>query len=283
MTDKFEGPILAVDIGGTKTLLAVFEHRDGEPIEEIQFPTDKSYPDFLRDFKTHLGKLKDTHFVATGVGMPGILDRETGTGISFGNLGWKNVPIKADLETILGYPVFVENDAKVGALSEACYIKDDFKTVMFIPLGTGIGIGLITDGIIDTKYGDRGGKAVKVTFEGKQVEWESIVSGRAIKERFGKQATDITDESTWKIIAHDLALGLVQLVQEKHPDAFVIGGGAGSHFERYGELLKQELSVQLGDTIPAILPAKHPDQAVIYGCVELTKQNNGQFVAKTRL
>ncbi len=268
---------LAVDVGGTKTLLASFEESGGTPVKEVRFPTPEKYEDFLKDLAKHLTELDVEHFSAAGVGMPGRLDRENGICISYGNLGWKNTPVKADLEKVLNCPVFVENDAKVGGLSEAKLIGNGYNSVLYIPFGTGIGVAYIKNGVIDTTYGDRGGRAVLVNFEGRSdVIWEDIASGRAIKKRFGKIATDITDEESWKFIAHLWALGLKKLIDEREPEAVVIGGGAGKQFDRYGEYLKDELQVILDPTpFPAIVPAKHPEEAVLYGCIDLIKQNHG--------
>lgn len=265
---------LAIDVGGTKTLLASFEETGGAPVKEVRFATPKTYEEFLEVLKQQLKGFEDVHFSAAGVGMPGTLDRSAGVLVSYGNLGWKNNPVKSDLQTILGCPVFVENDAKVGGLSEALLIKNDFKKVMYITIGTGVGLTLIIDGVIDTTYGDRGGKAVPVMVDNQEVEWESIASGSAIKRQFGKMASEITDGQSWKVIAHNLALGLSKVIEEKQPEAVVIGGGAGKHFERYGELLKEELTTML-PVVPALLPAQHAEEAVIYGCIELIKQNHG--------
>lgn len=267
---------LAVDVGGTKTLLASFDEQAERFTQEVRFPTPDTYEQFLQDFQENLQKLSEKNFSAAGVAIPGVIDREHGIGVSYGNLDWKNNPVKEDVSRIIGGPVFIENDAKAGGLSEAMLINDEFKKVTFITLGTGIGIAFINDGVIDVTRGDRGGNAVLITHEGKEVSWEATISGSAIKRRFGKKATDITDEPTWKIIAHDLALGLSKIIADRQPEAVVVGGGAGKHFERYGDLLKAELTTMLPAPIPAILPAKHPEEAVIYGCVDLIKQNYGQ-------
>ncbi len=41
---------LAIDIGGTKTLLAVF-NREGKIVEQLKTPTDHNYDNFLKDLK----------------------------------------------------------------------------------------------------------------------------------------------------------------------------------------------------------------------------------------
>ncbi len=268
---------LAVDVGGTKTLLASFEEDGGSPIKEVRFETPpESYEEFLELFKQHLPELGVDKFSAAGIAIPGDVDRKNGIGIRYGNLFWVNTPVKSDVSAILNCPVFIENDAKAGGLSEALLIKNDFKKTLYVTLGTGIGIAYIEDGIIDTEYRDRGGLEVFVEKDGDpNVQWEAIVSGSAIKERYGKKATDITDVETWSLISNDLALGLKRLIGEKHPDAVVIGGGAGKHFERYGDLLKADLQKLGVNPLPAILPAKHAEEAVLYGCIDLIKQNNG--------
>lgn len=267
---------LAIDIGGTKTLLASFEETGEDPVRKVLFPTAPVYEDFLNDCQNGIGQLGVDHFSAVGIGSPGNSARATLETVSFGpNITWERHLLKDDFADLLHCPVYIENDAKVGALSEYNYVKHDFKHMLYVPLGTGIGVCLISDGVIDTSYGDGGGNVIFVEHEEKTPTWESIISGSAIKRRFGKRASDITDGATWEIIAHDLALGLSQLITERKPDIVVIGGGAGKPFERYGELLAQELSQMLKIPIPPILPAKHAEEAVIYGCIDLIKQNNG--------
>lgn len=267
---------LAVDVGGTKTLLAIFRETSGSPEKELKFPTPKNYQDFLNECRKHLALFGVTSLEAAGAGVPGRIDRTSGVGVSFGNLGWKNVPIKADLTRIFNCPVFIENDAKVGALSEYSYVKNEFKSLLYIPLGTGIGISYIKDGILDISRGDRGGRGITVNYEGQESTWEDLISGSAIKRRFGEKASDITDQKTWQVIANDLSLGITQLIEEYRPEAIVLGGGAGKHFERYGSLLKKAIQQSIDGAIPAILPAKHAEEAVVYGCLELIKQNYGK-------
>ncbi len=263
---------VGIDIGGTKVLMASFTN-EGQLRNHIKLPTPKLYDDLISLLHTNVAQLDDRGFQAAGVAIPGLVDREAHTGISFGNLGWRNVPIGRDLGRRLHCPVVIENDAKAGALSEALLIKNEFKNVLYIAIGTGIGVGYVSDGKIETNFADRGGNQLLLEYNGHLRPWESFASGKAIVQRFGKKASEITDKATWKIIAHDLALGIVELIALVETDAVVLGGGVGSYFERYEKYLKAEMEKYATPVLPtpAIRQAQHPEEAVVYGCYQLAK------------
>src|SRR3990167_6878333 len=116
---------LAVDIGGTKVLLAYFDE-NGAIKSAKRFPTPDTYHEFVEKFKTVLPALGQKTYKVAGVAIPGAVDRQNGVGIQFGNLSWKNVPIKKDLEDMIGAPVVLENDAKAAGYYEALNIINDF-------------------------------------------------------------------------------------------------------------------------------------------------------------
>ncbi|HET6924291.1 MAG TPA: ROK family protein, partial [Candidatus Saccharimonadales bacterium] len=230
-----------VDIGGTKVLAAVMDEH-GQITKRTKFPTPQKYEDFLAELKKTFHDFHVPEFQAAGVGMPATsMDRAEGRGLTFGNLPWRNVPIQGDLEQLLRCPVAIENDAKLGALSEYMLVKDKFHKVLYVTISTGIGVGLVDNGHIDTEVGDAGGKIMYIEHNNKLVAWESLASGHAIVERFGKKAMDITDEATWKLIAHDISRGLIELVAITEPEVVVIGGSVGTYFDRYAKYLEAAL------------------------------------------
>lgn len=262
-----------IDVGGTKTLVAVLDD-NGVITEQIKFPTPKNYDAFLRELKKALGSLPVTDFEAAGVGIPAsVLDREEGVGVLFPNLPWRNVTVKADAEDLLRCPVAIENDAKLAGLSEAMLVKDQYQKVLYVTVSTGIGIGLIVNQTIDTSFGDTGGNALILEHQGKHVTWESFASGRAIFEHYGKPARDITDKRVWHTIARHIASGLIELIALTEPELVVIGGSIGTYYDRYKEPLTDALKHYhlpiVG--IPAIIGAQRPETAVIYGCYDLAK------------
>jgi len=264
---------LAVDIGATKVLMAVFTN-DGKLLERTKFPTGESYAKLIDDLKTEFKKLKQQDFQKAVIAVPGLLDRQAGIGIAFGNRPWKNVPIRDDTEQFLNCPVLIENDAKLAALSEALLIINDFKKVLYVTISTGISAGLIVNGVIDPNLANSESGHMRLEHNGKLEKWQDFASGRAIVAKYGQRASEITDKTIWKAIAKDITVGLIDLIAVIQPEVIILGGGVGAHFDKFEKPLIQELnrySLPLVP-IPPIRMAQNPEEAVIYGCYSLAKR-----------
>ena len=266
--------IIAIDIGGTKTLVATCKP-DGTIVTEQRFETPDNYKAFLLAVSGAFAKIpqKDRHI--TSVAAPGKIDRKNGTVLAFGNLPWKNVPLQADIANISGTEVLLENDANLAGLSEAHNIKPLPHRALYITFSTGIGTGLVTDVYLDPEFLDSEGGNMLFEHEGKLVIWEKFASGKAIVAKYGKKASELNDPKAWDEIAKWFALGIVDLTAVLEPDVIIVGGGVGTHFKKYGAFLTKhinELTPVVVDK-PPIVPAKAPEQAVIYGCVILANQH----------
>lgn len=265
---------LAIDIGGSKTLLATFGD-DGKLLNEYKFATNADYAHFLGDLETALkvnfGHLDFTHACCA---VPGRVNRETGVAEDFGNLKWHNVPIQKDVGRLVSIPVSVENDANLAGLGEALLVHDEYKKVLYITISTGIGAGVIINGKIDSALADIEPGQMLLPYEGKLKQWEDFASGKALHERYGKLASEIDDPKIWKVFAKDVALGLYELLAVVQPEVVIIGGGVGAHFEKFDEFLDAELAKKPNNMvkIPPIIKARRPEEAVIYGCYAFTRQ-----------
>ncbi|HSX46268.1 MAG TPA: ROK family protein, partial [Candidatus Saccharimonadia bacterium] len=195
---------LGVDVGGTKTLVAVLSD-EGVILEKEKFPTPKKYGEWLADLEKTLKGFKNGDFLAAGVGVAASsLDRRNGIARAFGNLPWKNAPVQADVERVAECPAVVENDAKMAGLSEAMMLKDKFSRVAYVTVSTGIGFALIENCVINTGVGDGGGRTILLEYKDKLMPWEDFAGGRAIAEKYG-EAHDINDQATWQAICRELA------------------------------------------------------------------------------
>src|SRR4051812_20869482 len=135
---------LAIDVGGTKTLLAVFSE-DGEVVASHKIATDREYSKFLDNIKKIIdSELKDYQITHCCCAVPGTIDFNNGVALAFGNEDWRNVPIQKDIQKLLpSTKVLIHNDAKLAALSEAILLKDSYGKVLYLTISTGIGGGVV--------------------------------------------------------------------------------------------------------------------------------------------
>jgi glucokinase len=145
---------IGVDLGGTNLRIAAVED-SGRVLQSLSTSTDILLG---RDFviaemaiaiRELARQFSATHkLVGIGVGIPGIIDLATGTLHSAANLpGWSNYPVRAELETRLGVPVLLENDANCAALGEKWIgAGREVEDLCMITLGTGVGGGVVIDG-----------------------------------------------------------------------------------------------------------------------------------------
>ncbi len=260
--------IIAVDTGGTKTLVACYDESGSIVGEPVKFPTppeEKDYVFVLRNYLEETFEGQDIDAIV--IAIPGII--KDGVAIWCNNLEWKNFDVAKAFQGLLrGAPLFVENDANLAGLSETRILDPVPVSSLYVTVSTGIGSGVITNGKIDPglRHSEAGRSLVE--FDGAVREWESFASGKAIVKTYGKYARDITSERTWHQIADRISRGFLAIIPVIQPDTIIIGGSIGTYFSRYGADLKSILREKLPNHIPLpkLIPAKHPEEAVIYGC-----------------
>lgn len=265
---------LAIDIGGTKTLAVVFD--DSRTIvEQIKFPTPKNYQMFKTELLRVAAEFTTKEFTRGAIGIRGNIDREAGLSVMDDILPWGPVPVRDDCSAVFGCSFDLENDSKLAGLSEALEVKDTYHKVLYVTISTGIGTAFIVNGKLDADTQDSElGKSV-YEHEGEVRQLEDFASGKAIVEKYGKRASDLNDPEAWKNISFNLAIGLINATAAFTPEVIIIGGGVGSHFNKFEKPLLEAMARIKPKEIamPAVQQAKHPEEAVIYGCYELAKQH----------
>lgn len=266
---------LGIDVGGTKTLVASLDDH-GVIQEQVRFPTPQTYERFLEELEKTVAGLATKDFKACGIGIPAVIDRVNGIGKEFGHLDWHDVPVQRDVERIARCPVALDNDAKLAGLSEAMLVKQH-RTVLYVTVSTGIGIGYIVDQKIDPELANSEGGHMLLEHDGKYMRWEEFAAGSAIYKKYGKPVKDINDERTLRVIARNIAIGLIDLIAVLNPDVVVLGGSVGTHYHKYGTYLHEYLDRYDNPLIqlPQIKAAERPEQAVVYGCYDYARQIYG--------
>lgn len=258
--------IIAVDVGGTKTLINGFDPEDStpKPIFELKQPTPKEFADF-KQFVLDTAKKHTEHISALSFAMPGIVRK--GFVQKFGHLDWGQINIIEEF-TPHAQKVFVENDAALGALGEAHAAGNEYSRVLYVTLSTGVGVGFIVDKNPDSLVASEGGH-MQIVRKGHDVDWETYAAGSALYRRFGEYAEDMTNNENWQAYAKEVAEGMIQLEAIFVPDVIVLGGPVGEQLHKFKKYLVEELDHWNDEEyleIPEIVPASEPHRAVINGC-----------------
>ena len=260
--------IIAVDTGGTKTLIAAYDE-DGNIVGTPEkFPTPPEEKDYVAALKTYLQEhFGEQEVDAVVIAIPGII--KNGVAIWCNNLKWSNFDVAKAFEGVLGdAPVWVDNDANLAGLAETRALDPMPVSSLYVTVSTGIGSGIITNGKIDPGLSASEAGRALVEFDGAVREWESFASGKAIYNTWNQYARDITDPKIWHKISDRISRGFLAVIPIIQPETIIIGGSIGTYFDRYGDILTGILKEHLPAHIPVpkIVQAQHPEEAVIYGC-----------------
>ncbi|MGF1596250.1 MAG: ROK family protein [Acidimicrobiales bacterium] len=145
-----DGPIVGVDLGGTKILARLVDPATGRAIGRQKSPTPSDGPESvvaaILDLVTTLDAAGEA--VAVGIGVPGfVVDRSIV--VRCANIeGWDDpVDVGALVSAALDKPVIVGNDVDCGAVAEhRLGAGEGIDDLLAVFVGTGVGGGLILDG-----------------------------------------------------------------------------------------------------------------------------------------
>ncbi len=183
------------------------------------------------------------------------------------NLGLENFDIKTKLQEKTGLIFNIENDAKCAAIAEAKFgVCKDYKNVLFMTIGTGIGGAFIYDGNLikgstfaGTEFGhmvlkENGilcncGKrgcfekyAGILAFKRRCIERLGLpyeISGMELREQINLRKNDVIDIIDDYL--NDLSLGISNLINIFEPDCICLGGG----FAKYKDILLNNLKKKI--------------------------------------
>jgi predicted NBD/HSP70 family sugar kinase len=267
---------IAIDIGGTKTLIAAVHNN--HPIQKQKFPTPKKYNDFINVLISNVQQITSSPIDVIAIGCAGPMDRSNGLIIKSPNLGWANKPIKNDLKKVFSKAqIYLENDANLAALSEAHHLKNIHQKVLYVTFSTGVGTGFVDNGVLVPELLDSEGGHMIFEHNGQMMDWESFAAGRAIVQKYGKMASELNDPVAWKAITQNMAIGIIDQCALFPADTVIIGGGVGTYFNKFGKFLKKAVD-ELAKTskvisVPNIIGAYNAEEAVMLGCIILANQN----------
>lgn len=285
---------IGIDLGGTKIEGIVLD-AEGNEIFRKRIPTErtKGYQHIIgninnlyRDLLQHTKGVPNTF----GIGTPGSLSLKTGLLKGSNTVCMNEMPVKEDLEKILGRKVVIENDANCFAMAEALMGAGKGKPLVFgVIMGTGCGGGIVHNGHVirglQSIAGEWGHSTIDpngpVCFCGKKGCVETFISGNGLekryKEQFGisKKLKDIEedyDQGDLEAAAFlekffdSFGRAISNLINILDPDVIVLGGGVSNFKAIYDKGIDSVRKYVFNDTLDTpIVRNMLGDSAGVFG------------------
>lgn len=301
-------PVWGIDLGGTKIEGVILENRHSlNVIERMRIPTEatKGYGQIVSNIITLVEIMKEKTGLkpeTLGIGTPGSLDPHTQTLKNSNTTCMNGQPLKRDIETGLGFPIYMANDANCFAIAEANLgavpeVLPDAKVVFGVIMGTGAGGGVVVDGsVINGRHGIGGewghnflDESGGLCYCGRVGCVEKVIAGPAL-EAFYTSLTGKKESLKNIFIAHKAGIDeaasatikrLIQMfgramgviINILDPDAVVLGGGVSNidllYTEGVEEVKKYTFNSRL-DTL--FLKPKLGDSAGVFGAALLVPE-----------
>lgn len=300
---------LGIDIGGSAIKYGWGNSIQGLQVADKAVVQDNRYASLQVMIAMILDKVDMAiglnNIIAIGVGTPGTIDIQTGkiVGVNPNLPEWTDIEVSSVFPEYLRARVFVENDANLMALAEADYLGDK-NVVIGVTIGSGIGCGIVTDGIIYRGSHGYAGELghTTVAFDGAEcncgrhgcLEAYSSVNGlinriNQLNPESGiKNMVDVIDLAKENLevnrlfiesINH-LAVALSNVATLFDADSIVIGGGV-VELEEYPFVILRE---KILDLLPNLLKNKimitkahFGNSAGIIGAMNLAESQISEF------
>ncbi len=266
--------VAAVDDTGVLLEKVSLATRSGQPREDVI----REMCQVIQAFRARLAEAGQ--LTGVGVGVPGIIYMDTGNLRQSPNLpGWEDFPVRREIESLLGTPVWLDNDANVAALGEFWLgAGKGSRSLCMVTLGTGVGGGLILDGkvwhgflgmagelghVVVAESGSRcacGGQGcLETEISASAVvrkAGETLAKGRSLLlQRAEREGRELTSEVVYEAAqAGDpgcrailesagryLGIALAGLVNTLNLPLYVIGGGVAAAWDLFSPTMFDEL------------------------------------------
>ena len=208
---------IGVDVGGTKIAAGVVSP-EGELLKEVRYPSSGPKERLMSSIVRAIEAVKDGHEIGgVCLAVPGLMLARKNMVVFSPNLpAVEGIPLKEELESRLDLPVTVENDANAAAWGEFRFgAGSEVDHLVFVTLGTGIGGGVITHGILLRGAHGSGGELGHVTIQatgprcacGNRGCLEALASGTAIGRRAREVASEKPDSALGRLAIRRRVLG----------------------------------------------------------------------------
>jgi glucokinase-like ROK family protein len=241
------------------------------------------------------------------IGVPGLVDRNTGNVLFAPNLAWHSVLLEQVVEEALGLPVTIDNEANMATLGELYFgVARGYRHVVYLSIGIGLGGGIISDGRLFAGNAGFAGEFGHMPMDpngrlcncGSRGCFETLVSQPALYEHI-QRAVGEGRKTTLSAVALDrrltleavieaartgdqvclqacqdvgllLGRGVAGLANAFDPELIVFGGGLSAMSEFLLPHARAELARRMEPwrrRVPDIIPAQYTRDACLIGGV----------------
>ncbi len=274
--------VVGVDVGATKIAAGVVSPA-GEVLNGARYPTAYSGEELLKTIARTILEVRDGFEVGGAcVAVPGlILARENRVIYSPNLPAIEGIPLKEELEPRVGLSLTIENDNSAAAWGEFRFgAGSGARHLVYVGLGTGIGGGVVSEGMLLRGAQGAGGELGHVTIQatgprcacGNRGCLEALASGSAIGRRAREAAAEHPNSALGRLASHRkvlgedvtelaregdeialsvleetgtwLGVGLAGFVNVFNPEVVVVGGGAMEAGELILEAARKEVMLR---------------------------------------
>jgi len=285
--------ILAIDIGGTKFTIAVFDGARMVRRDSRATDAEGGRQWMLEQIAGIVGQWRrELPILGCGIGFGGPVNFPAQRVVLSTHVGgWHGFDLCGFVGELIGRPVVMDNDANVGALGEAEFgAGKGCSPLFYMTLSTGIGGGIYEDGRIWRGADSYGGEIGHLTIRPEGPEclcgargcYERMCGGLWLERDHGKTAKELMQDASFvHRYVVDLALGLKAAIMLLNPQRVVIGGGIAKAGDRLFGPLREELHRQITAWSGArldVVPAALGDDSVLWGALALVGQASGPAI-----
>ena len=268
---------ILIDIGATNIRIA--GSRDLANFSDPAiFDTPQAYDEGLRmivDAARTIAAGDKIEAVCAGV--PTVLSRDKRKLLKATNIPlWDNHAFAEDLEKALQTRVVLDNDTALVGLGEAIFGAGvGAEIVVYITISTGVNGVRIVNGVVDPSAQGFEIGYLRVMVGDVAKEWGDLISGSAIRERFGKAPRELgKDNPVWEDMARIAADGVNTSIVFWSPDRVIIGGSMtneiGISVDRIRALVEENMKAY--PKTPEIVHSKLGDLGGLWGGLARLKQ-----------
>ena len=185
------GTIIGIDLGGTNIRGGCVEENVLKSVLSRKLTAHHAAEEVLQQVFQLTDALIMPSVTALGIGVPGLVDQQTGTVFDVVNIpSWKKIPLQQIMEDRYKIPVVINNDANCFALGEYYFGKGQgANSLVGLTIGTGLGSGLVLNKRLYTGRHCGAGEFGMIPYKEQSLEY--YASGQFFKNVYGTVGEEV--------------------------------------------------------------------------------------------